>query len=184
MDEGGRPQIGSALGEEARDQRQLVVLDQHRGPGRGCVGRHRCELLVDLPEAFPSGPPVAVEAGASGQVPQTVQAKPQGLVGHHAVVGAVVGRVDHHRSDPEAGAASVEEAPLGRFRVVRPDGGRDPQGRVALRPGPQGDHQAATPSPGGERPVRPPAHAERAPIGQDQQFTLASHSAVTLPTAA
>ena len=92
--------FGSARGEQARDQRQLVVLDQHGGPRRGCVGRDRRERSLTAWKRLPRGPPVAVEAGASGQVPQPVQAEPQGLVGDHVVVGAVVGRVDQHRAGP------------------------------------------------------------------------------------
>ena len=92
VQEGGGAHIRPPGRQHFRDEGQLVVVDQHGGPGRGRLGRGRRELLVDGPEPFPRRPPVAVEAGPAGQVPEAVQAKPQRLVGDHVVVGPVVGR--------------------------------------------------------------------------------------------
>ena len=87
-----RAHIRPAGRQHFRDEGELVVLDQHRGPRRSRLGCGRRELLVDRPEPLPRRPPVPVEPGPAGQVPELVQAKPQRLVGDDVVVGPVVVR--------------------------------------------------------------------------------------------
>ncbi len=91
-------QVGPALGQHPAEQREVVVLHQHRGalvrPVRHRVGHG----LVVGPVALPRRPPVAVEPGPARQVEEMVVAVPQRRVGDD-VVGLTVGVVVDHDGD-------------------------------------------------------------------------------------
>ena len=142
-------------------------------PGAAASAAATANLLVDRPEPLPCGPPVAVEPGPAGPIPQPVQTKPQRLVGDDVVVGPVVVRIDHDGLNPEP--LGIEEPLPSRLFIVRSDTGRHPQGPVALHSGAQGDDQASTPATGRQRPVVSPGDAERAPVRKHQEVVGGGH---------
>ena len=169
-----RAQIRPPGGQHPRHERQLIVVHQDRRPGGGRRRCRRRELGVDGPKPLPRRPPVPVEPGPAGQIPEVVQAKPQRLVGNHVVVGPVIGRLDHDRLDPKA--LSFEQSLSSRRLVVGTDAGRHPESPVALDPGPQSDDEAAATAPGGEHAIRCPFDAEGSPVGEHQELVVGGHS--------
>ena len=80
-----RREIGPALCEIPADERQVIVVHDHRRPGRGLLCDRVGKGLVELAVPFPRLVPDPVETRAARMVEQAVVQEPQSAVGDHVV---------------------------------------------------------------------------------------------------
>ena len=123
-------QVGATLGQHPAQQREVVVLHEHGVALAGALDDDVGHGAVVGPVAVPGRPPVAVEAGAQGQVEEVVVHVPERGVGHD-VVGLAVGVVVDDHGD-QVQAVLVHEALGHRLAVRRPHRHRGPR-RAAAR---------------------------------------------------
>jgi hypothetical protein len=167
------PRVRGELAERRRDQRQVVVLDQHGG---GCAARLLGERVgeagVDGGVVAPCLAPVRHERGLAREIPQVVMEEPQQAIAD-VVVEVVVGALVEREQSQEVLRvlerhleASVR-ALLRPFAVALAHGGGDPQACGVLNRGGECRHEPAAASAGDELSLHL-AERDRTAVGRDE----------------